>query len=404
MGLFTVVRIFVLSIFFNTILPTGDVYSDILLIFQTWNFQNTESIEMVGCRSCFGKSEEDLYPTMNECEMCLTKNYNFYCGHGFTSMNKIREIKNRKSCENEKWGVSWGGNLTKGECDDNRSCCFETRNNRSQIKNKDEDKMKLFQIHPRFLVDCDVRYLNRYVSDNGFYDACLLAGKAKGEHCLWDIVLENTKEIKNVLEENKKIFTKTNFTGMALKFLLNNDSRSDISAIVPADIDNLNKDESFECGVLLKPKNVNMIGDRKGVDCGMDTCKIHLDFLHHYVDGMNDLQSWQTKITYGGGRVRVGGRNCHLLRVYAWTMVVPILINLIFSGVIFYNDWRSGLSSKCEVPFLLLLLYAQWRTLKILMHYLTHKEEEELANLLDENDKDVSFIEPFCESGMQVRL
>ena len=73
MGLFTVVRIFTLTIFFNTILPTGDVYSDILLMFQTWTFQNTDSLEMIGCRSCFGKSEKDLYPTMNECKMCLKK-------------------------------------------------------------------------------------------------------------------------------------------------------------------------------------------------------------------------------------------------------------------------------------------------------------------------------------------
>ena len=191
---------------------------------------------------------------------------------------------------------------------------------------------------------------------------------------------------------------------MALKFLLNNDSRSDISTIIPVDIDNLNKDESFECGVFLKPKNVNIIGDGKGVDCGMNTCKIHFDYLHYYIDGMHDLQSWHTKIGYVNGRARVGGRNCHLLWVYAWTMVIPIMINLIFSGVIFYNDWKSGLSSKYEFPFLLLLLYPQWRTLKILMRYFTHKEEEELTNQLDENDKEVSFIEPFCESGMQVRI
>lgn len=122
------------------------------------------------------------------------------------------------------------------------------------------------------------------------------------------------------------------------------------------------------------------------------------------VDGMNDLQSWRTNIGYHGGRVRVGGRNCHLLWVYAWTMVIPIMINLLFSGVIFYNDWKSGLSSKYEVPFLLLLLYPQWRTLKILMRYFAHKKEEELVNQLDENDKEVSFIEPFCESGLQVRF
>ena len=50
------------------------------LMFQTWTFQNTDSLEMIGCRSCFGKSEKDLYPTMNECKMCLTKNDYFNCG------------------------------------------------------------------------------------------------------------------------------------------------------------------------------------------------------------------------------------------------------------------------------------------------------------------------------------
>ena len=106
MGLFTVVRIFTLTIFFNTILPTGDVYSDLLLMFQTWNFQNTESIEMTGCRACFGKSEEDLYPTLNDCETCLTKNDYFECGGFLSTMNKIREVKNRKKCENQKWAMN----------------------------------------------------------------------------------------------------------------------------------------------------------------------------------------------------------------------------------------------------------------------------------------------------------
>ena len=90
MAVFTIVRIFTLTIFFNTILPTGDVYSDILLMFQTLTFQNTDSLEMIGCRECFGKSEEDLYPTLNDCETCLTKNVVFRCGGYFTSMNKGR--------------------------------------------------------------------------------------------------------------------------------------------------------------------------------------------------------------------------------------------------------------------------------------------------------------------------
>ena len=83
---------------------------------------------------------------------------------------------------------------------------------------------------------------------------------------------------------------------------------------------------------------------------------------------------------------------------------MPILINLLFSSVIFYIDLKSGVSTKYEVPFLILLLYPQWRTMKILVQYFFHKNVEELADQLDENEKQVSFIEPFCESGLQVSV
>ena len=220
MGLFTVVRIFTLTIIFNTILPTGDVYSDILLMFQTLNFQNTDSIEMSGCRSCFGKSEEDLYPTLNDCETCLTINYDFECGGYLTSMNKFHETESRKSCKNQKWGVNGYGNLIEGECRNNHFCCFETHNNNLKIENNDEDKMKSLRIHPRFLVKCDNYYVNKYVSDNGFYDTCLLAGKAKGEYCQEDIAYKNIEEIKNFLKENNKNFTKNKFHRYGIKIPL----------------------------------------------------------------------------------------------------------------------------------------------------------------------------------------
>ena len=284
-------------------------------------------------------------------------------------------------------------------------CCFETKNKTSTTKSNEEDKKKAFQLHPRFLVDCDDYYL-KDVSNNRFYDACLLAGKTKGDYCSHYIVYKNDnnmKKIKKFLEENKTNFTKTNFTGTALKFLLLKKGWTPIKAIVPVDIDNLNKDERFQCGIFIKPKNVNILGDKKGVDCGMDSCKLHLDYLHENVFGIHDLQSWQTKIRYVNGRVKVGGRNCHLLRMYAWTMVVPMLINLLFSGVVFYDDLISGRSNKFELPFLLLFLYPQWRAFKILLRYLDHKDEDDLVRSLNENEKEVSYIEPFCESGLQVK-
>ena len=404
MAFFRVVRIFILTIFFNAMLPTGDVYSDIILMFQTWTFQSTESLEMIGCRACFGKKEDSLYPTEKECETCVIKNFRFMSGGYFSTLNRLIEIENKNNCENGNWGGT-NDNLRDGECESNNFYyfCFETKNNNSEIKNNDEDKIKSVQLHSRFLIDCDDYYV-RNVSSNVFYDTCLLAGKARGDYCSFSVVRLNDKEISKWLVENNKIFIKTNFTGIALKLLLRNNSNSDLSSIVPVEYDNLNKDESFECGVFIKPKNVNVIGDNKGVDCGLDTCKMHLDYLHYRVDGIHDLQSWQMDTTYFSGRVSVGGKKCHLFRVYAWTMLIPIVINLLFSGVVFYSDVKHGLSSKYEIPFLLLLLYPQWRATKILFRYISHKNVEELENQLNENDTKVSFIEPFCESGLQVSL
>ena len=119
------------------------------------------------------------------------------------------------------------------------------------------------------------------------------------------------------------------------------------------------------------------------------------------VDGIPDLESWKSKVGYDAG-IRYGGKNCRLLRIYSDSMAIPIVLNLWFSSVTYKIDLQSGVSSTYEVPILILLLYPQWRTLKVLVRYISHKDEEQLASQLEENEKDVCFIEPFCESGLQV--
>ena len=150
----------------------------------------------------------------------------------------------------------------------------------------------------------------------------------------------------------------------------------------------------------------NMIFDKvfsTGVGCDVDICKIHLDYVSHWVDGVHDVKSWKSKLHFYRG-VRLGGKNCHLLRIYSWSMAIPILMNLFFSSVIFYMDLKSGASTMYELPFLIFLFYPQWRTFKILVRYFFHKNDEDLTDQLDENDMHASFIEPFCESGLQVSI
>ena len=75
-----IIRIFSLTIFFNMMLPSGDVYSDVALMIQTWTFKNIESEELFGCRACYDKDEQDLVPSQKDCTTCVTKNYEFLCG------------------------------------------------------------------------------------------------------------------------------------------------------------------------------------------------------------------------------------------------------------------------------------------------------------------------------------
>ena len=78
---------------------------------------------------------------------------------------------------------------------------------------------------------------------------------------------------------------------------------------------------------------MNIIGDTVDVDCGLDSCKLHLDFLHNRIDGIHDLQSWKTK-TVDWQAIKAGGKNCRLVRVYACSMLFPITLSFLFSAMI----------------------------------------------------------------------
>ena len=66
MALLSVIRIFVMTIFFNMFLPSGDVHSDIYLMYETRTFQNTESLEMFGCKACYGKLSKIYIHQIND--------------------------------------------------------------------------------------------------------------------------------------------------------------------------------------------------------------------------------------------------------------------------------------------------------------------------------------------------
>ena len=101
----SILVLFVSSILFNVILPTGDVYSDVGLMVKTLRFDLGDTIELSGCRSCYGKDEDDSILVENEaCPVCVEHRKGYYCGDSPFTLNKILDLQASQSCANQTGG------------------------------------------------------------------------------------------------------------------------------------------------------------------------------------------------------------------------------------------------------------------------------------------------------------
>ena len=123
MGVGTVIVSFVVCIAFNIFLNSFDVYSDTTLAYNTLTFQLGDSILLSGCSVCYGKKDEDVYNYKNRtCQQCSTKSQSgFHCGGSHESLNKMQEIEEKNTCENESLALEFkdnprSHNLTNERC------------------------------------------------------------------------------------------------------------------------------------------------------------------------------------------------------------------------------------------------------------------------------------------------
>ena len=100
MGIASVITTFIMCILFNIFLPTGDVGSDINLMYQALTFNLGDSIELLGCKSCYHKTENEVYypdkvVSQHKCKTCLY-NEGTMCGF-FPPFLKMRiELESEK--------------------------------------------------------------------------------------------------------------------------------------------------------------------------------------------------------------------------------------------------------------------------------------------------------------------
>ena len=119
----SIVISFAVCIFFNIFLNSFDVYSDTTLAYNTLTFQLGDSILLSGCSVCYGKKDEDVYNYKNRtCQQCSTKSQSgFHCGGSHESLNKMQEIEEKNTCENESLALEFkdnprSHNLTNERC------------------------------------------------------------------------------------------------------------------------------------------------------------------------------------------------------------------------------------------------------------------------------------------------
>ena len=401
MILVSVIITFVMCVLFNIILPTGDVGSDLNLMYQTITFNLGGSLELEGCKSCYYKTNKEVYNPKkdllsNECKTCL---YSPMGGCvGFSILKKMNELaKEKHTClsnETFRYEETSKYESKDGECDEeNDNCCItQTREIKSENPVQELDPTKLF-------LPCPVLRQNKL-------DFCVTSGKVPGSYCLrvWQQIFGNGKgpEFEKLMENHRQI-DESSAKGSIIFYPFEKINQTWVISQKNHSI----TDPDIECGLLIFRHNNKYKEQRQGASryshhCNEDSCLTHLKVLHRDLP-ISDLNEWRKRTDYIQG-VRVGGVTCKLLRIFGTSILIPMLLNLTFNIVLFVNDFRDQKANIFEVIPLILLFYPQYKTIKFLTRFLfIHRDETLLNQQNEEHGSAVAPLEPFLESCLQVR-
>ena len=418
MGVGSVIVTFVMCILFNVLLPSGDIGSDLKLMYLALTFNLGDSLVLEGCKLCYNKNQEDVYGSINNLEKnssynkCKTCQFDprLSCGSSIPILKKMIQLEaENENCLNDKTiRLTQQDRLEFGECEkeinnfEGDGCCITKHDPKTKENPIPKlDRNKLF--HSCFSGTKELEF-------------CFVAGKESGNNCIamTGFTIEEIEQFIDIFQQwidnemkkynsrssirNESIIffpytqnNKTTFLEQDIKDMFNLESKEMIHSVTDSDID---------CGILMyrhkispKPSYV--------YHCNEDYCLTHLRSLHGFTTIYN-LNEWRKRTDYVVG-VKVGGLLCRLLRIYGTSILIPIFLNLLFNVVLFFNDYKEKKSNIVEVLPLLCLVYPQYKTMKFLAQYLfIHRNEEILKKEKEENNRDVASLEPFLESCLQV--
>ena len=396
MGLGSVIATFVMCIIFNILLPSGDQFSDINLMYKTMTFDLGNSIELEGCKSCYHKTEKEVYfpekeLLSNSCKSCFY-NPKLLCGMDLPLVRLRRAYEgNKESCsDDESFRRINYFDLEKGECSEANDLCCLTR-----TKEVKRENPKQFLDPKKVFYPCE--------SLTKELDYCLVSAKASVMNCASiykDVATYQELFYKRRIRaesasENGNIFFYPYFRSN--KSWIMEDSNHSIT------------DPNIQCGLLFYRHNSNENSKDPRHNtltnehyCLEDSCLTHLKALH-FLTSITDLEEWRKKTDYYASE-KVGGLTCHLLQIYGASISIPLLLNLFFNIIIFVHDFEKKGVNIFEIIPLILLIYPQYKTMKFLAKYLfIHRNEDLLNKDKEVHNRDVASLEPFLESCLQVK-
>ena len=448
---------FGLSIILNILLPTTDIYADLGTAWATLTFTGP-GLQLAGCRACYHKDEETVYKSRTGCQQCLLTNKNFTCGHSVKTLNKIQELQEQNKCMNENWRyetdkITFETKVVKGKCNENEDqCCIQNTIDSTNVDGfpfiKDK-RILAFRHSKKLNMPISEGYFNAFYDffddaawENGtrdfdyfsdYYVSYQLFGNATVSYCKRIFNLNSIDQIgedlflKNLQEaigyRGRYFEWKLSIGDENFKQFLENNSIP-LNTFKPFDITiNINENKTANkldyafnyrfnhgCGAAFIPIDLSYYKTypklppspkHNGETCGNDVCLVHLQYLKK-ISPIVDFKTWKSTTYQSVFGKNLGGETCRVLRIYGYISLIAPLVHLLFNVMHYRKDFKEGDADYFDIIPLLCFIYPQWKSVKILLAYINHRNEDRLKHDKDKFDCNLGTLEPFLEAAIQV--
>ena len=413
--------------------------SDIYLSYNTVNFVGHDRT-LQGCRACFNKYNDDtFYKQEGGCTTCFETNFGVYFKYGdiyHTKLNQntryVQRLRKRVS-NNEFYGYNgsiyriYHGDFTCStspnildkiiELNSNPGQCNETIrlfwdgkpniNESGDCQSFDDCCVKRTKHLKKVEFDSDEKISWRHcIQNNHGCEVCLGIGQLEIKSCrhLLDIPdpFMGKSRPYNTEAYPWHIRDRKCYQSNRTTYFKVNDLKLKEGKLISMNYEVGKCSGKDQCCLRFRIIQRNDSTQNRWRFCFQDACSMVLRSAGYYLNNRLELMDWKNMDIYARGQNR-GGRICSYLKAYGWLILLPVFFHAMFGLVLYYNDMKTKETSYTELVFALFMVYPQWKVIKHLFRYAVGTlNEEDLHEGMDHLDGNVSSVEPFVESPLQV--